>query len=237
MTEKAYNGKPYASRHLVAILVLLVPLLLTGCSGAQIDFIIELAMDWAIEKNLITMGCPPPYDAEDCHLSVNTVEIARWKASQNSTLGGAMSLFGVEAPDPDVAAALSAGEVVYDLEQADSLAHQGLEEEDLEKVDEAISMRPGDWSYHDRRAALLLSQGDDDAAQASLDASESLIQSRIDDGGDCVSLRLNMLRHREQALSIQAQRHPENASLLEQLDGARSQIQALEEGSAESLCP
>jgi hypothetical protein len=236
MTDNVLAGRRYAPRYVIALLLLFVPLVLTGCSDDQIDFIIELALDWAIEKNLITVNCPPPYDADDCEFAINGREIARWKASQNRVLGGAMDIFGVDRPDPEVAAALNAGEVVYTVEQADSLAQQGLEEENVEKVDKAISMRPEDWSYHDQRAALMLSQGDGKAAQTSLNESESLVQARIDGGGDCRRLRLNMLRHREQALSTQAQRHPENGPLLDQLDRTRSQIQALEEGSEQSPC-
>jgi tetratricopeptide (TPR) repeat protein len=236
-------------RRVFTWLCLLPILFLTACdmSDEAAEFL-ELAIDWALEKKLLKADCPPPYDSEDCNIGVNTTEIARWKASQTAgqgglvgnVVGGLMTLTGTEKVDPELGAALDAGEVVYTMERADSLAQEGLEENNLDKIDQAIKMRPEDWSYHDSKAALLLSQGDPEAAQASFNQAEELVADRIKNSDDpattCRTLQLNMLRNREQALFQQSQLHPTNEQLRNELGITQSQIFDLENHQAGNPC-
>lgn len=219
--------------------LLLLPLLLTGCDigEAEMDFLLDLAIDWAISKNLLTVeGCPPPYDSDDCQVGINAGMIARWKAGKNKWIGRGMDAFGAKRAPQDVTDALDSAQTVYEQEQADALASEGMAEGDLEKIDQAIGMRPGDWSYQDKKAAVLLGQGDPEAAANVFENADDLVQQRIDNGESCLKLQMNKLRNREDALWQQSQLHPENEQLRNQLARTQDQIWALQNSHESSIC-
>jgi hypothetical protein len=60
----------------------------------------------------------------------------------------------------EAAAALGAYSVIDNLFQADKLMDEGRREEDPAKMDQAIKMRPDDWTYRTSRAALALQRGE-----------------------------------------------------------------------------
>lgn len=62
--------------------------------------------------------------------------------------------------DAEVDAVLDAYEVIDTMHKADNLMSEGSRDRDASKMDEAIAMRPGDWTYRVSRAALALEQGD-----------------------------------------------------------------------------
>lgn len=234
------------NRALIGLLAAL--LFLTGCDAgeAEADLIVDILFEWSISKDLITVeGCPPPYDADGCEYGINYAQIARWKASRardNGTmlgrgLGRVMDTFGVEPIDPEVGAALDAGEVIYTMEQAEALAAEGQDDGDIEKIDQAIASRPGDWSYHDRRAALLLSQGKVDEAQASFDRAAELVDDRMaPDGSNCRVLALNMLRNREAALWREYELGRDNEAVHGQMQQTQQQLADLENNAPGNVC-
>ena len=52
-------------------------------SELNAEFAVELAVEWAAAKELITVDCPPSYDGDNCNFEINEVEIARHQAGRN----------------------------------------------------------------------------------------------------------------------------------------------------------
>jgi hypothetical protein len=195
-----------------------------------------LAAEWAVGKDIVTTNCEPPFEDETCSFGVNPLELARWRASQNEALGFGMDLLGVGTVDQDASSALKAARVVNDLTKAETLAEDGLKQRNLSKIEEAVALRPNDWSMHDRRAAFMLAQGNEEEANRSLSEAEELVDEQIDRGGDCKSLQLNLLRNRRSAFSSAAEANPENRILQDQLSATQQQIQEVESDQTGGLC-
>jgi hypothetical protein len=212
---------------LLAVFALASPLL-AACEDAESEFFLQLAADWATEKGLLSYSCTGS-SPSDCEYDLNEVALGAY-----ITLGRMGAAF---SPDGrGINAALDGAEVVRRQEEADELAAAGTEQGNLDLIDQAIALRPDDWSYHEQRAALLLAQHDDSAAQASFAASETLVQERIRDGARCEPLMLNMLHHRAAALDAQAKRDPE-MGVLEELRQVQNDILDLEGGEPNRWCP
>jgi hypothetical protein len=75
--------------------------------------------------------------------------------------------------DAEVDAVLDAYEVIDTMHRADKLMTEGSRERDAATMDEAINMRPGDWTYRVSRAGLALEQGDIGLYQAQFDAARA----------------------------------------------------------------
>jgi len=204
------------ARLVLALTALLLPLMLTACEPSDTEFLVEIGLEYAQEKGILN---------ED--------------GSPNMLTMGAYLLGGTG--DPEVDAALDAGMVVRSLEDADRLAQEGAEEGDPSKIQAAINSRPGDWSYREQHAALLLSEGNLEDAEASFSESDRLIEERLARGAECSQYRLNQLRHREQAILTQMQRNPTDDDVLNRLDPVlnqtSSEIEALQQGQPTLDCP
>jgi hypothetical protein len=199
----------------LVLLALLLPALV-ACDDADVDFAVELAMTWAEEKGVINA------DGGLNWIGIAYYQGVMWK---NGTTG-----------DDVLDTALHVGPTIHNFKTADEKAQAGLERGDVGLIDQAIAQRPGDWSYHDKKAAVLIAQGDTDSAQSAMNEADLLVSQRIKDGGDCEVLRLNMLRNREQALLAQLEAHPENEGILTALDETQGQIYYLETGDPKSPC-
>ncbi len=199
------------------LLLLLLPLLSACQDTEMLDFLVELAVEWAQEKGILT--------AEN---NVDWVQVGSYQLQRawSGTTG-----------DNELDAALEAGPVVHNFHQADKLSEQGLEEGDVSKIDQAITLRPDDWSYYDKKAAVLLKQGNVQEAERSLEESEWLVDDRIKNGGDCKMLRLNLYRNREQAVVSQMTAGEMNEGLLNLLEETQTEIYYLENNHADSSCP
>ncbi len=195
---------------LLALLLLAAPLL-SACSQEDLEFVTALAKEWAAEKGLLDSAGKPDY------LNIGL-------------------LIADPSSDPQAAAALQAGLVVKGLEDADRLAQQGAEAGDLSKIDAAIRARPSDWSYQEQKAALLLAQGNPDAALSALQKSEGLVRDRIRAGGNCRTLARNMYSHRLNALQTQIGRAP-SADLTAQTSETQAQLRRLSAGQPIPFCP
>ncbi len=92
----------------------------------------------------------------------------------------ARKIFGGSGDDW-VDASLDIKEVMDELNKADKLMEQGLRDNDPAKMDEAISLRPDDWSYRTQRAAYALENGDVNTFQEHFDHANGLFED--DDTG------------------------------------------------------
>ncbi len=120
---------------LVSLVILLVALLPTGCNPEGRELAMSFLREWAAEKN-IDPGTP-----------------------------GGMFNIGIRAMggstgDEGADAVIDAGMVIKNLVDADNLMDAGRESSDISLMDQAINMRPDDWTYRVSKSNLLLKQGD-----------------------------------------------------------------------------
>jgi hypothetical protein len=78
-------------------------------------------------------------------------------------------------------AILQAKDVLDNIGAADALMDQAWEEGDPELMEEAIAMRPNDWTYRVDAASLNLAQNDLVAAERHLTAAENVLPDDPDD--------------------------------------------------------
>ena len=102
-----------------------------------------------------------------------------WAANNpGSTLGG---LIGVGEGN-EVTAALDALKEIDKVNKADALMEAGRKGKDPKKMDEAITLRPKDWTYRTSRAVLLLDLGSIGQYDANVKAAQDLSTSRTING-------------------------------------------------------
>lgn len=195
---------------------LLLPLLSACEDTAMLEFLAEMAVEWAQQKQILNDQNQVDW------IQVGAYQLQRMVAG---TTG-----------DNELDAALEAGPVVYNFHQADKLSDQGLEEGNVALIDQAINLRPDDWSYYDKKAAVLFNQGNVQEAERNFEEAEWLVDDRIQNGGDCRMLKLNLYRNREQALLSQLPGNETNEALLNALDETQSQIYYLEGNHEKSPC-
>jgi len=172
-------------------------------------------------------------------LSACTQEDIDWLFEIGEEWGRAkavMQLFGLPSGDPLVDAALDAGSVVANLEDAERLAREGVESGDISKVEAAIEARAKDWGFHEQKAALLMAQGDATGADRAFADSEDLVGKQISKGGDCKLLARNMYTHRINALEIQLGLQPSD-QLSSKAAETQSFLDAIAGGQSISFCP
>jgi len=196
---------------------LLLPLLSACEDTAMIEFLAEMAVEWAREKQIL-----------NDQNQVDWIEVGLYQLQRTAT--------GTTG-DNVLDAALEAGPVVYNFHQAEELSDQGLEEGNVDLIDQAINLRPDDWSYYDKKAAVLINQGNTQEAERNFEEAEGLVDDRIQNGGNCRVLKLNLYRNRENALLSQLAGNETNQVLLNALDETQSQIYYLENNHANSPCP
>jgi hypothetical protein len=196
---------------LIVGLVLVTPML-SACTQEDIDWLFAIGEEWGRANGVID-------DAG------------------NINYGQAvMQLFGLPSGDPLVDAALDAGSVVANLEDAERLAREGVETGDIAKVEAAIEARAKDWGFHEQKAALLMAKGDFAGAEGAFADSESLVQNQISKGGDCTLLARNMLTHRINALETQLGLQP-NDQLSSKAAETQAQLDALAANQSIPFCP
>ncbi len=196
---------------LIAGLVLITPIL-SACTQEDIDWLVAVGEEWGRANGVID-------DAG------------------NINYGQAvMQLFGLPSGDPLVDAALDAGSVVANLEDAERLAREGVESGDIAKVEAAIEARAKDWGFHEQKAALLMAMGDSAGANRAFDDSEDLVGDQISKGGDCSLLARNMYTHRINALEIQLGLQP-NDQLSSKAAETQGFLDAIAANQSIPFCP
>ena len=195
---------------LIAGLVLVTPML-SACTQEDIDWLFAIGEEWGRANGVID-------------------------EAGNINYGQAvMQVFGVPSGDSLVDAALDAGSVVANLEDAERLAREGIESGDIAKVEAAIEARTKDWGFHELKAGLLMAQGDLAGADRAFADSESLVQDQISKGGDCRLLARNMFTHRINALETQLGLQP-NDKLRTKSAETQAQLDALAADQPISFC-
>jgi len=120
---------------LLSLLALTMLLVLTACEEGDVQLVKDFAQEWAKSKDL-----------------------------DPSTLEGIVNIGaragGGSTGDDEADAALDAGMVIKNIQDADNLMDQGRKNRDAAAMDKAIKKRPEDWSYNVSRASLALEQGD-----------------------------------------------------------------------------
>ena len=219
--------RPWFRLFPIITLLMLTPLL-TACDEAEMQkLLLEMALEWAEEKKLVTV-------ADDGEASVNYLQILAYgyQREKNKFLGR-----GPTTGDEALDAALDVADVALSIRDADKLAREGMEARDPSKLDDAIKKRPHDWNYHDQKASILAANGDQNGALAALSESEALVEKRIDVGGSCRGLKQNMLRGRIQALEQQLKKDPKNTVLGGLLKSTQNELFALNNNQSGSPCP
>lgn len=116
---------------------------------------------------LFTTGCT----ADDQQI---LIDIARSWAAEHWTEIAEYGITGSTGND-EVDAVLGAREVVENINTADQLMEEGRKEGDLSKMEEAITLRPGDYTYRTSYAAALLQNGDPAEAEAQFVAADEAV--------------------------------------------------------------
>jgi len=210
-----------SKRLLLLVLLLIISFNLTACADSgMVDELLEMAIEWADQRDLIDV------DGEG-NIGVNYVQVGLYEAERRwaGTTG-----------DDELDAALIAGPVIKSVADADALAAEGMRSRDPAKLDAAIAARPGDWNYHDQKAAILGINGDTNAALDAFARSEQLVEARINDGASCRGLYQNMLRGRINALREQLGNDPDNVFNDAALKQAEQQMADLNGNAPGNVC-
>jgi hypothetical protein len=80
--------------------------------------------------------------------------------------------------DEEAEAVLGAAALIATLLAADKLMDEGRHKEDPEKMDQAIRMRPGDYTYHISRAALALQRNEMVTYSIESHAADTLVEDQ-----------------------------------------------------------
>lgn len=228
--------KTVTRKLLMTLASLWLLLMLSACDDADFEFLAVMALDWAEGKGLITVGdCVAPDDS-DCTIEINYTTVIAERANQLAKRSP-LTAWAADDPDTELLAAVDIAETAINLEKADTLADKGLASGNVDLIDQAIALRPRDWSYHDKKAAVLAAQGDTAGADAAFKEAQSLVDGYVKAGeGSCQALQSNLLRNREAALLAQLQSQPNNEALLDALDTTQGQLYNLETGHPDSPC-
>lgn len=225
MTTSIWNTT--LRKAIMLALVLLITPLLVSCEDSDAEAIAQLAMDWAQEKGIMTLRCEGEGQT-NCQYDLNEVALGVYITGVKLATSWDRS--------PEMQAALDAGDVVLNQEEADELAERGAREGDLDMINQAIEARPEDWSYHDQQAAVLLANGKVEDAEDSFSTAEALVDERIMNGGDCFVLQRNLLTNRISALEIQLGKYPDNVELKDRYAAATQELEILESGGPGNPC-
>lgn len=211
----------HARFRLAVLLLLLLPLVAACDDPGMGELVAEMALEWALENELVSVD-------EAGALGINYGQIVIYEGTRwiNGTTG-----------DSQLDAALDVGPIAKSIRDADNLAAAGMATRDVSRLDQAITLRPQDWSYRDQKAAVLAAQGDEAGAKAAIQESEELVAQRITADGDCRALKQNMLRNRQDALSRQLADDSENEVLMELLMDTQDALFQLQNRLPGSPCP
>jgi hypothetical protein len=240
-------------------------LCLTACDDADAELAIDLAIEWAFENGMVTCK-DESADPSTCEITLtngfiryvggDVIGDAIGKVPVVGGLGemtgeliqGKKNPMSQEARD-----LVDTAKTTKDIVQADALAEEGLDQADPGKIQEAMKMRPNDWSYDEKLGVIYLAYGDQQAAsdaqnqaQAKADqhlagtlASEGLSQSDQEAYEVCKRTYISLYSHRESALVHQLNKmedSDEPTMLIRQLDLARKYLGDLRGDLPGNMC-
>ncbi|MFN2112281.1 MAG: hypothetical protein ACK2TT_04120 [Anaerolineales bacterium] len=159
---------------LLALLMTLPIILLTACENYDLRVAEQAFMYWAEHNDMYENGSYKP-------AGVVT------KAIEN-TIG--------DITNREENVQFDGLDVIRDIEKADSLASEALEDFDTSKISSAVSIRPLDWRLHEQEGVVWLANGNGAAAESAFTQSDELLRESLLHGGDCASLRRSQLEVR-----------------------------------------
>ena len=214
------------NKNTVIIILLLSCLLLTGCSGAQSDWLAIAFASWFNTNGLATQE--------------GDVDLGK--------LGGyvAGQTVGIFTNSNEANALVAARDVLVDIEQADDYLKSGLRNNNVAEIEKAQELRPEDFTYHEAEAAIWAVEGNGAAVQSSFTESDKIAGYSIKQAGKqngiCRTTRLSQLRTRRDMLVTQVDdvdnvrdspTHDEMINLIDQVD---AEINALVAGAPNDFC-
>lgn len=251
----------------IVLLLLAFSLLLSSCEDADADIFIDLALDWAHEKGLLACSDPnaSPPDCDEVPTSKMTAWIAGEIADEAAKKVPGVIGDGIQTIsniftkdnqlDPGAEAVLDTAKVAKDINDADTLAADGFENNDPSKIEEAIKLRPNDWAYQEQLWAYYAATRDQkkmgeiglDSDNLVIDHVNATIQAEQDDPdfSDAKQLQIckttvqNQYIQRESALLAQIDKADlgENVEfLVSQVELVRSKMKLLADNSPRSTC-
>lgn len=140
-------------RHrLLAATLVTAALFLTGCSDEDLAILADFARSWGESHGVVDSQGRPDY------------------------LNIGLRALGGSTGDDQADAVIDAGLAVDNFEKAEKLEQEGYGQWDIEKVETAIEMRPGEFRYRNDRAALLIYHGRFEEADQELARANELVQ-------------------------------------------------------------
>jgi hypothetical protein len=166
------------TKKMLLILILLLPvLLLTSCEDADWDLLEIYFESWAEENGLLEDGAWQP----------DGVVV---KAVEDKV---------ADITNQNAAVQLDALDVVRDIDKTEELIDQAWEENDQDKMIEAMELRPDDWQIREQDGIFSISTEKPDMGLG-LGDSDTIIEKQVKAGGDCISLRTQQLEYRDALL-------------------------------------
>lgn len=251
---------------LLLLLLIVLSLCLTACEDDEAELAIDLAIEWAFEKGLVVCENPSE-DPATCVIKTTPAfnsfvggEVVEGVVEQIPLIGGLSELAGevIKSDDLDEGArdVLDTAVTAKDVIEADSLAEEGFEEGDPEKIQQAIKIRKNDWSYDEKLGVIYLAQGDQAAAsdaqnQAEEKARQHLAGTLENEGllpedkkayQACYATYSNLYTQRDSALVFQINKMmdadpPQDAEMpIQHLDLVRKKIADLEQNVPGNPC-
>ncbi|HEY0827591.1 MAG TPA: hypothetical protein VGE40_05815 [Bacilli bacterium] len=128
-------------------------LILPACTKQDFKDLADIAKMWAAAHDLMDDQGKPNY--------VNI---------------GARTTFGISTGDAEADAAIDAGAVVHNFQEAEKLSNEGKNRGDIKKVDAAIKLRPGEFTYRNQRGSMDFFEGNLTKAEKDFAEAEKLAE-------------------------------------------------------------
>ena len=151
--------KPITERALLALVFLALLATVAGCTVSDKQLLVVIVEEWARSKNM----SPTNEDG-----SLDPIGLG------NAIIGVVTNAVGASTGDDEIDAILNAKKVIDKFTAAEKLIEEGAKERNPAKMDEAIKLRPQDWTYRTKRAALAIEQGDLKTAVSQMDAADAI---------------------------------------------------------------
>ncbi|MCJ7695967.1 MAG: hypothetical protein MUO40_11170 [Anaerolineaceae bacterium] len=165
----------------LVIISLLCMLLLTACSDAEWDIALDALLAWATGQGYIQND----------------------EIQYGALAGGVMQGYVNEVSNEESAVQLDGLAVVDDYEDANAIAEEAMKYQDTTTMQEAIDLRPNDWSIHEKNAVLMADLGNDSSAESAFQKADSLVLQNLGPEDDCRSARVSQLEQRLENLRYQ----------------------------------
>lgn len=173
----------------IVLIILVCPLILSGCGDDEWDIAAEFFEVWAEENGLVSNG--------ELNVGAGAEKIAKDVYDNITNLPDSRQLDGLD--------------VIGTIEEAEVLSNEALEQHDPEKMKEAIALRPNDWILHEKAAAMYGGFQDQSAAQDAILQSDTLLKESLTVYDDCMAARRAQLEIRLENLWNEIKRQEANA--------------------------